>query len=432
LEHEQTIAANERSRARFVGSFVKHSKHGHARLKLTAQEDGIAMPAYGLGGSVEGVVELDDEKTEGVDSVQVKIEGRLKLQELGESGDSTAQLVLDTKLLWVKSPVSQECPKALDFRLTLPTTFTHEGVTHPLPPTYEIKLKGIPGFTARIEYSVTALINRPSTVPSMVPLVKSKTLKLNIGTTVVSTPFLYYPRSRPSSPPPPPLTWTPSKGFNLTDAWSAFETTSKAKQSRLQDVIVKLHIPRSRIFCFTQRIPFYLSIESSAVSLAAFLPFAPTTGPMNSKVAMRIEVLRQTTVDVKYANSTNRHARQDMWRVDSIGDGRFNSHLGNEKTMSAFSGEIGILDLVQIGGFKAAGLSVKDCIVLSMTPLDPGKCPFRDFRLIVPIRLATNVWTADGSGIGLARDSVRTPTGSNEQTSIPSIPSTPSDGDGPQ
>ncbi|KAF5360486.1 hypothetical protein D9756_005008 [Leucocoprinus leucothites] len=396
LESERTIS---RLRGRLAGSFTKQSKHGHARLKLTAQQEGVRMPVYGIGGLVEGVVELDDVKAEGVDSIQVKIEGRLKLQELGEAGDSTAQLVLDTKMLWEKGPDSQECPKTIDFELTLPTTFTtNDGATYPLPPTFEVKLKGIPGFTARIEYSVSALINRPSTVPPMVPRVKSKTLGIHIGTTIVNTPFLYYPRSRPSVPLPRTLNWTPTQGFRLTDEWSTNEAISKTKQSHLQDVIIKLHVPKSKIFCFTQRIPFYLSIESSAVSLAAFLPYAPTTGTKNSKVAMKVEVLRQTTVDVKYENSTNHHARQDMWRVDCIGEGRFHSHLGNEKTTSAFSGEIAIRDAVQICGFKAAGLSVKDCIVLSMTPPDPVQCPFRDFRLVVPIRLATNVWNADGNG----------------------------------
>lgn len=150
----------------------------------------------------------------------------------------------------------------------------------------------------------------------MVPLVKSKTLGINIGTTyvdllrfnmhsaqacpsVVSTPFMYHPRTRPSVPLPPALTWTSSRGLSLTPDWRTFEVTSKTKKSRLQDVLVKLHIPKSRIFCFTQRIPFYLTIESSAVSLAAFLPFAPSSGTMNSRAPMKIEVLRQATVDIK-------------------------------------------------------------------------------------------------------------------------------------
>lgn len=59
-----------------------------------------------------------------------------------------------------------------------------------------------------------------------------------------------------------------------------------------------------------------------------------------------------------------------------------------------------------------------------MTPADPGKCPFRDFRLVVPIRLATNPWTTDGAGIGLATDlPVHETPGSAY-----SVPSSPSEG----
>lgn len=73
LESEQRIALSDRLRSRPAGSFVKHSKHGHARLKLTAQEDGVTIPVYGVGGSVEGTVELDAGKVEGVASVEVKV-----------------------------------------------------------------------------------------------------------------------------------------------------------------------------------------------------------------------------------------------------------------------------------------------------------------------------------------------------------------------
>lgn len=148
FESELTVAFNERLR-RGTGNFVKHSKHGHARLNLIAQQEGVETPVYGISGLVKGIIELDDVKTEGVDSVQIKvwfvhwvnqipyaselgqIEGYLKVHELGESGDSTTQLVLDTKLLWVKGPGSLECPKVIDFQLMLPTTFTtNDGVTY--------------------------------------------------------------------------------------------------------------------------------------------------------------------------------------------------------------------------------------------------------------------------------------------------------------
>lgn len=72
-----------------------------------------------------------------------------------------------------------------------------------------------------------------------------------------------------------------------------------------------------------------------------------------------------------------------MWRVDCIGEGRFNNHLvslyllyselwftasiqGSDQTTSAFSGEIGIFDMVQVCGFKAADLTVKVCLRIGM------------------------------------------------------------------
>jgi len=396
LESEQRIAINDRSRPRPTGTFVKQSKHGHARLKLLAQEDGVAMPVYGLSGLVQGIVELDDEKAENVDSIEVKIEGALKLNEIAERGATSIKLVIDTQLLWVKGPNNEECPKTINFTLTMPTTFTYQGVNLPLPPTYSVKLKGLPGFTASIDYSVSALINRPNTVPAMVPLVKSKTLGINIGTTVVSTPFLYYPRTRPPAPLPRPLNGITSQNFDVSQDWETFQAVSVTKKKRLQDVTVKLHIPKSRIFCLTEKIPFSLSIESTAVSLAAFLPFGPSIGSAHSNVAMTIEVLRQSTIDIR--NELVTDAKQDMWRVDRIGQGTFN-HITSATEKSAFSGEISF-DNVQVGGFRTAGLSVKDCIILFMNPPDPGKCPFRDFRLVIPIRLATDPWTADGTGVG--------------------------------
>lgn len=51
-------------------------------------------------------------------------------------------------------------------------------------------------------------------------------------------------------------------------------------------------------------------------------------------------------------------------------------------------------------GFKAGGLTVKDCILFSMTPPEAQKAPFIELRQVVPIRLTTDVFSADGTGIG--------------------------------
>ena len=54
-----------------------------------------------------------------------------------------------------------------------------------------------------------------------------------------------------------------------------------------------------------------------------------------------------------------------------------------------------------VGGFKASGLTVKDYVVLQMNPPDPGKSPFTDMRLIMPIKLTTDSWSADEYGAEL-------------------------------
>jgi len=87
----------------------------------------------------------------------------------------------------------------------------------------------------------------------------------------------------------------------------------------------------------TQPIPFYLILESSAVSLAAFLPFSPTAGTLGPRKVMRVQLMRQTTVDVRYGqvtsliscvhiytrNTTIAGVKTDIWRVDYIGEGTF-------------------------------------------------------------------------------------------------------------
>ena len=69
-DFEHRLALGERLRIRPSGSFVKESKGGAIRLRLSSQEENITLPVYGASDVVEGVVELS--KPDGVTSVEVQ------------------------------------------------------------------------------------------------------------------------------------------------------------------------------------------------------------------------------------------------------------------------------------------------------------------------------------------------------------------------
>lgn len=70
-DSERRIALADRQRARPSGNFVKESKGGGVRLRLTSQEENIDLPVYGVADRVSGTVELS--KTENVTCVEVKV-----------------------------------------------------------------------------------------------------------------------------------------------------------------------------------------------------------------------------------------------------------------------------------------------------------------------------------------------------------------------
>ncbi|KAF7352555.1 hypothetical protein MVEN_01220800 [Mycena venus] len=406
--YEQRLALNARALPQATGNFIKSSKSGKAKLRLSAQENNIDLPIYGTGGVVEGTVELT--KTDNISTVEITVEGRLELKEIAEGGHSDTTLCLDTVLLWIKDGNNPVCPSILPFSLSLPTNFEYNGRNYPLPPSHSIKLKGLPGFYATIDYSVSAVINKPHSVPNLVPLVKSKKLGINIGSTTVSTPFIYYPRTRPAVAIPAPLRRFEG-GFIESPEWRVYKSVLRANaKAGAQDIYVKFYIPASRIFCASQAIPFHVTFESTAYSLAAFLPYGPTTGNSGKLRATRIQLMRQSTVDVR--GTTIHGTKTDIWRVDCIGEGGCSGTQcvlqGDGATWMSFSGEIPI-EPVKVTGFRIAGLSVSDCLLLTVTPPDVTKAAFVGIREVIPVRLTTDPWTEDGRGIAPFRQSFSVP-----------------------
>ncbi|KAF6755930.1 hypothetical protein DFP72DRAFT_989989 [Ephemerocybe angulata] len=353
--------------------FVKQSKSGHISLRLTGQEEDVTVPVYVSNSIVEGSVELS--RTEGITRIELKIEGNLKIREIGEGGHSTVKLCLENQVLWSKGQDAPS-PSMLAFSFRLPESFTFEDKTYPLPPTHGVKLSGFPGFTANIDYSVSVLINKPNT-----RAISSKAMGLIVGTTAVNTPFLYRPRTRPPSAVPPPLI-TNASGFALAPEWTLLESVLPSRQPGLQDIATKLYIPSNRTFYMRE---------------TTYLPLSPTAKTLNSRKSTQVQLMRQSTVDVR--NIEKDGLKQDMWRVDCIGEGTIKL-TADAPLWIAYNGEIKVDPEVAIAGFKAAGLSVKDCILFTVTPPEPAKCPFGDLRQVASVKLTTDPWNSNGAGVG--------------------------------
>jgi len=62
---------------------------------------------------------------------------------------------------------------------------------------------------------------------------------------------------------------------------------------------------------------------------------------------------------------------------------------------------------------------IQDCIVFTVTPLDPVKAPFSELRELIPVRLSTDHWVPNGSGIGVGHEHLwdsPTPPNDNQDT----------------
>ncbi|KAG5341087.1 hypothetical protein C0989_011679 [Termitomyces sp. Mn162] len=345
---------------------LKKSRNSDAQLRLVTQDNSITFPTYGEQGCVEGVLKLF--KVDSVVSVDVKIEGRLLLKEIAEGGTTSAKLCLATDVLWQKDSTSTPCPKSLPFSLYLPSTLTLENKTYPLPPTFDVKLSGLPGFHATIDYTVIATITKPQPIPTPSRLpVKSTVLSgftydpelssipiPNSKFRTVSTPFKYYPRSRPETPLPSPLILSHS-GFVDARDWTCHQSEIRSKDKGLESIRTKFYLPTSCTFCISQPIPFYVTFESSSDSLTSFLPLS-TAGSIKRDQSTHVQLMRQSTVDVR--NAVIAGTKTDIWRIDCIGEGSFR-HVADGPTWTAFSGNITIDETVHVTGFRVAGLSVK-------------------------------------------------------------------------
>jgi hypothetical protein len=256
----------------------------------------------------------------------LQVKGTLLLRELGGEGTQHATLCLHENILWKKG--GPPCPKSLQFSLELPESFSDDKDEYvsallisdvvfanihvqPLPPTYEVELPGVPGFHAEIAYAIEATLVKGKSNPI--------TKALGLGNPTVSTPFIYRCRTRPAAPLPAPLSCSPvTHGFRDDPRWTTTEAKITSRIDAGQDIAVKLHLPRLKIFSITELIPFHADFVGSAISLATFMSFGPMPAGFGSPMTT-IRIIRRSNCDIR--NQEIDGTRTDMWRTEVIGSG---------------------------------------------------------------------------------------------------------------
>lgn len=85
----------------------------------------------------------------------------MKLREIAGSGSAQMDILKDSLFIW-DAEHHAPFPTKVTFRYTLPSHYKDgtSGERHRLPPTYQARLSGIPGFRVEVSYSLVVYISR--------------------------------------------------------------------------------------------------------------------------------------------------------------------------------------------------------------------------------------------------------------------------------
>ncbi|KDQ20140.1 hypothetical protein BOTBODRAFT_51476 [Botryobasidium botryosum FD-172 SS1] len=418
------------SRPPQTGVITKSSKH--ITLVLGRQPDSAlesSLPQYGRIGPIEGKITLNEPALAKVLSVHLEIEGAMKLS-IAEGGKVKHSLLHISLPLYDAATSNTPCPSTLNFRQIIPTTYNDNGNQRPLPPTYEVHLPGVPGLRATVKYTINVTIVRK---------------KFWNRKETLSTPFMYYPRTRPPRPAPD-FSFLPSLKTNPED-WSQFISTVPLRAPAKEDPITSsLILPSIPIFPLKTTIHFHLQL--SALRASTLRPL------LDMGATVRVFLQRQISIDVRsqrvlktvicgegclsrvdleamgaaenrdrerMVGVSMRGERQDEdeggdddrgmeIREVSVGGPRRVREAGrqaqaqgsdseNEKEeedgWAGWEGKVVPNQQVRVGGFRAGGLWIKDFITLIVIPPNPHSSPIRAHQHAVPIRMVTDSWDED-------------------------------------
>ncbi|KAN0123524.1 hypothetical protein V8E52_002856 [Russula decolorans] len=392
---ERILAATACPRRRTpTGVFLR--TNNLVTLALREQDPNASMPSYGRQGVISGDIALS--YTQGVQSVYLKLEGRLHLASPdGRAANPTFFSV--SYDVWRRSDEDGRslCPSMFPFKTVLPEGFTDNGQARALPPTYDNPLSGATtDIRARCQYSLSVVVER-----------RGRKLALWKPPKKLMVAFSYQPRTRP----PQPVLSSPfpflSTVKSLPEEWFQITSTISAKSiPNIEPIDCHLFVPAVQTFSLSDTIPFYLQLIAPPKSLQAFLyPIIPahtklkrsksTVPESAAPPTVRVYLQRQVTIAIKGNQST---------RKFSIGEGDLRSlppsatpppilrsqPLGHGLSTLDYEGEVRPNSDITVGQFGMSRLQVRDFVTMVLSPPNPYTSPLNLLQHSHPIRLVTD------------------------------------------
>ncbi|KAH9847955.1 hypothetical protein C2E23DRAFT_740732 [Lenzites betulinus] len=390
------------------GHYVKHSSW--VTLLLSEQEEGAEVPAYSTGQTIEGSLAVT--RSSGVLALEVKIMGTLKVEEVGGSGRYAVRLLDETVYAWTiarDQANGSAVPPNASFKYTLPAPYGDTKTKRPLPPSYSVRLDGIPGFRVEVAYAVVVKLTRVREAAT-----------LWRGTTNMRVPFKYTHRTRPAHPGP-----FPSNPQRTDDApRTLFEFRMHPRRSGGTPIDVHVYLPASQVCSAQGPIPFCVALHGDELALApfadyrppaaaSFLSLAPSQSDAGSgstsssgtsmfglgapaawvsslgpkwhtqhRCPVRIQVQRMTVVDTRCSHMHTAH-----W----VGQGVVHRASSSANSV-VWSGAVIIPPSAARlgGGFEVDGVKVMDSLVVAIES-PPGARPgYFPFSESIPLRLTSD------------------------------------------
>ncbi|KAI0648144.1 hypothetical protein C8Q79DRAFT_905770 [Trametes meyenii] len=384
-----------------AGHYVKHSSR--VTLLLSGQEEGVQMPVYSTGDTIEAILAIA--RPAGLLALEVKVEGVMQLEELGGSGTVTVKVLDEMVYSWIPSRHGPFPAKA-SFRYTLPRTFRDPAAEreYPLPPTHSARLESFPGFSVNISYAIVVCMTR---------LREASTLWRGFNS--MRVPFRYTHRTCPALPGPFPCGIQKADGKPRT----LFVFQMRPWRGSSPGIKVHVYLPASQVCSAQEPIPFHVSLFADERALepfaayrppsASFLPLESASSSSGSNTScesvaaalprrmlrcpLRIQVQRATIVGaVPLEEQSHMHCTE--W----IGQGMVHS-AGRSASAVVWSGAIIIPPSAAGlgGGFEVNGLRVADSVVLSIDP--PASCRSRYIPLAVtiPLQLTSDLFGCEAA-----------------------------------